>query len=349
MEVTDFAVVDLFCGVGGLSHGFVRRRFPVVAGIDHDKSCEYAYEENNAAEFLHRDIVKVTREEILALYPLGSRKILVGCAPCQPFSSYTATKSKKEDQWRLLYEFGRLVGEVLPDVVSMENVAQLRTFEDGVVFNDFVRTLENLNYEVWHDVVKAQDYGVPQSRQRLVLIASRIGKIELIPGPRKDGNYVTLSEAIGDLPKIEDGESHPEDKLHRARKLGEINKIRIQATPEGGSWKDWDDSLKLECHKKPSGKSYRSVYGRMRWNSIAPTMTTQCTGYGNGRFGHPEQDRAISLREAAIIQSFPRDYKFIDPNAKFYPTHLERHIGNAVPVGLAEAVALSIEHHIATL
>lgn len=355
MEVTDFAVVDLFCGVGGLTHGFVRRNFPVAAGIDFDATCKYAYEVNNDSEFLHRDIKEITAEEVIALYPHGHRKILVGCAPCQPFSSYTATRHKAKDewhekrQWSLLDHFGRLVRDIRPDIVSMENVPQLKSFGDGEVFDNFVGTLTELGYEVWYDVVKAYEYGVPQSRRRLVLIASLVGRIELIPGPNRAGDYVTLRDAIWNLPPIEDGESHPDDPLHRARKLSALNKRRIRATPEGGSWLDWHEDLILDCHKKKTGKTYKSVYGRMKWDGIGSTMTTQCTGLGNGRFGHPDQDRAISLREAAIIQSFPPRYQFFDPNTKLVPTWVERHIGNAVPVGLAEAIALSIENHIHTL
>lgn len=346
MDIADFSVVDLFCGVGGLTHGFTQREFFVAAGVDFDSTCEFAYEYNNGARFIHADVKDVPIDDILSLYPEGSRKILVGCAPCQPFSSYTAPRHKKEEQWSLLNEFGRLVEGIRPDIVSMENVSQLRNFGNGEVFDNFVDLLRNLDYHVWFDVVKAQDYGVPQSRRRLVLLASRLGPIELLPGPRRNGDYVSLREAIGDLAELRDGEVDGDDPLHRARLLSDINRKRIRATPEGGSWVDWDESLVLDCHKKDTGKTYKSVYGRMRWDDVAPTMTTQCTGYGNGRFGHPEQHRAISLREAAIIQSFPRDYQFINPSAKFYSSWIQKHIGNAVPVGLAQAIALSIENHI---
>jgi DNA (cytosine-5)-methyltransferase 1 len=137
--------------------------------------------------------------------------------------------------------------------------------------------------------------------------------------------------------------------LHRARNLSPLNVKRIRATPEGGSWKDWDDSLVLKCHKKESGQTYKSVYGRMKWDDVSPTLTTQCTGYGNGRYGHPEQDRAISLREAAILQSFPKHYEFINPKEKFYPTVIEQHIGNAVPVRLSAVIAKSVKKHLSTL
>jgi len=159
-----------------------------------------------------------------------------------------------------------------------------------------------------------KDYGVPQRRKRLVLFGSKHSKIEMIPKTIEDNNYVTVKDAIGHLPPVEDGIFYPKDALHKARKLTPLNKKRIQATREGGSWSDWDESLKLECHKKESGKNFRSVYGRMKWNDVAPTMTTYCTGLGNGRFGHPSQDRAITLREAALFQSFPEENKFIYPS-----------------------------------
>jgi DNA (cytosine-5)-methyltransferase 1 len=128
-----------------------------------------------------------------------------------------------------------------------------------------------------------------------------------------------------------------------------MSKKRIKATPEGGGWQDWDESLLLECHKKEGGQMYQSVYGRMSWNDVAPTMTTYCIGLNNGRFGHPEQDRAISLREAAILQSFPPNYDFVDPNIPFNMQTLARHIGNAVPVGLGIAIAKSVKNHIRSI
>jgi len=347
-----FSVVDLFCGVGGLTHGFVKENFAVKAGVDFDKSCEYAFEKNNNAKFLHRDITKFSSDELESLYLNGERKILVGCAPCQPFSIYNHRNSNKsqttsvEEKWKLLYSFADLINKVDPEIVSMENVPLLLKFDGGKVFNDFVKNLEDRNYFVSYYIVNAQDYGVPQRRKRLVLFGSKHGKIELINKTVIENNYVTVKDAIGHLPTVEDGVAHPSDPLHKARKLTDLNKKRIQATKEGGFWRDWDKSLWLECHKKESGKTFRSVYGRMKWNEVAPTMTTYCTGLGNGRFGHPEQDRAITLREAALIQSFPQDYQFIDPMKPFSSPSIARQIGNAVPVGLGVAIAKSIKNHI---
>ncbi|MFT3846216.1 MAG: DNA (cytosine-5-)-methyltransferase [Lacibacter sp.] len=350
--IENFSVVDLFCGVGGLTHGFVKEQFKVDAGIDFDISCKYAFEKNNKAVFFHRDIINLTSQDLSKIFSKGKRKILVGCAPCQPFSIYNSRNSnnkqikKRDSKWRLLYSFADLIEGVEPDIISMENVPLLVKFDKGKVFNDFVRRLKKKNYHVSWSIVNAQDYGVPQRRKRLVLLASKLGEINLIGKTISDNKYITVRDAIAHLPVVEDGISHPTDLLHRARKLTEINKKRIKATKEGGFWRDWDKSLWLECHKKETGKSFRSVYGRMKWDDVAPTMTTYCTGLGNGRFGHPEQDRAISLREAALIQSFPQNYDFIDPHKPMSSPNIARQIGNAVPVELGVAIAKSIKEHI---
>lgn len=344
MEKFNYSVVDLFCGVGGLSHGFVQENMNIVAGIDFDKSCQYAYEANNKTSFITADLTVMSSENINQLFAESPNKILVGCAPCQAFSAYSKNK-ESNDKWKLLYSFGRIINDIQPEIISMENVPNLLTYNEGLVFKDFLSVLNDNGYHVSYSVVNAQEYGVPQRRKRLILFASKLGEIGIIPPTHKD-KYITVRDAIGDLPKIEDGTYHPTDPMHKARKLSELNKIRIQNTPEGGSWKQWPEELKLECHKKESGKSFGSVYGRMRWDDVSPTLTTQCTGLGNGRFGHPEQDRAISLREAAILQSFPINYQFIDPKSPVSTPSIQRQIGNAVPVRLGQIVALTIKQHL---
>lgn len=351
MKIKDIAsksvVVDLFCGIGGLSHGFVKENFNVAAGIDIDVTCKYAFEENNNSRFISKSISDITSSELKSFFGINKIKILVGCAPCQPFSSYTfKDKEKENSKWKLLYEFARLIRETKPEIVSMENVAQLLNFKKAPVFDDFISDLKKQGYYVSYEVVNCIDYGMPQNRKRLVLLASKFGKIQLIPKTHDLTNYVTVKDVIGKLSKIVDGEHCKNDKLHYARKLSPLNKKRIQSTPYGGSWKDWEEDLKLTCHKKDSGKSYPSVYGRMVWEKPSPTMTTHCTGYGNGRFGHPEQDRAISLREAAILQTFPLDYKFFSDENNFSSVMISRQLGNAVPVKLGEVIAKSIKEHL---
>ena len=343
----NIGVVDLFCGVGGLSHGLKQGGLNIIAGFDIDKTCEYAYTHNNGAQFFDTDISKVTKEQVLSLFGDSQIKVLAGCAPCQPFSSY-AFKNKKKDpnKYDLLYQFGRLVEEVQPDIVTMENVPQIASFSLKNVLQDFVDLLESHHYHCNVKVVYCPDYGIPQTRKRLVLLASKFGDIKLISPTHSKDNYVTVKDVIGDLPPLEAGETSDTDPLHRAKSLSPLNMQRIMHTPYGGSWKDWPKELMLECHKSENGSSFGSVYGRMRWEKPAPTMTTQCTGLGNGRFGHPEQNRAITAREAALIQTFPQEYKFFADEEHVSIVKASRYIGNAVPPQLGFVIAQSIIRHI---
>ena len=212
---------------------------------------------------------------------------------------------------------------------------------------DFIQLLKDSKYHVSVSIVYCPKYGIPQTRKRLVLLASRFGEINLIPPPvDAPEDYKTVRDTIGDLPPIAAGETNKTDPLHRASALSPLNLQRIRATPEGGGWRDWPEFLRLQCHKSKSGKSFGSVYGRMRWNEPSPTMTTQCIGYGNGRFGHPEQDRAISAREAALFQTFPMSYKFFEDEEHVSLVKASRYIGNAVPPVLGEVVADSIIEHL---
>ncbi len=340
-------IIDLFCGIGGLSHGFVKEKFNILAGIDIDETCKYAFEKNNNSKFISKSISDMTSDEISKIYGESQIKVLVGCAPCQPFSSYTfKDKEKENNKWTLLYEFARLIKDTKPEIVSMENVAQLLNFKKAPVFDDFINDLKEQGYFVSYEIVNCPEYGIPQNRKRLVLLASKLGEINLIPKTHTRKNYKTVKDVIFNLPPISDGETCKTDKLHFARKLTDINKKRIKATPYGGGWKDWSNELILACHQKQSGKSYSSVYGRMKWEEPSPTITTHCIGYGNGRFGHPVQDRAISLREASLLQTFPKNYKFFDEKKEFSSVMIARQLGNAVPVALGQVIAKSIKEHL---
>lgn len=340
-------VVDLFCGIGGLSYGMKSKGFKVLEGFDIDATCQYAYETNNDAKFVYKDIRTVSKFDILPLYSKKSIKVLAGCAPCQPFSSYAfKNKEKDPDKYDLLYEFGRLVEEVAPDIVTMENVTQILNFKAKPVLQDFVDKLISLGYSVNVNRVFCPDYGIPQTRKRLVLLASRLGEIRIIPPTHEKNHYITVRDTIGRLRPLIAGEIDSLDPLHRTVSLTPINLKRIKATPPGGSWHDWPEELVLDCHKKKGGKTYGSVYGRMEWDKPSPTMTTQCTGLGNGRFGHPEQDRAISVREAALLQTFPTSYKFFPDEETVSIIKASRYIGNAVPPKLGEVIAQSIINHL---
>lgn len=340
-------VVDLFCGIGGLSYGMKSKGLRILAGFDLDETCKFAYETNNNAKFIVKDIKTVTSKEVNSLYSKNAIKVLAGCAPCQPFSSY-AFKNKRKDpnKYDLLYQFGELVRGVHPDIVTMENVPAISSFRLKPVLSDFISLLESEGYCVSYEVVYCPNYGIPQTRKRLVLLASRLGKISLIEPTHQKDKYVTVRDTIGELPHLRDGETCKTDPLHKCRGLSPLNLLRIAATPCGGGWKDWPKDLLLECHKKDGGKSFGSVYGRIKWDEPAPTMTTECTSIGSGRFGHPEQNRAISVREAALLQTFPITYKFFQNEKDVSMAKASRYIGNAVPPKLGAVIAESIKKHI---
>lgn len=336
-------VVDLFCGAGGLSYGLKLEGLQIAAGIDLDEACRYAFEANNKANFLLKDVSRLTAQELNGMFPEDSPKILVGCAPCQPFSYYNPKNS--DPKWRLIEQFSELIVEVEPDVVSMENVPSLIQFRGGQVFRTFVKRLKEKGYHVFWDILYGPDYGLAQTRSRLVLLASRWGDIALSARYNSE-HHRTVQDEIAELPPIAAGEACRQDPLHRSRGLSETNLQRIRASKPGGTWHDWPDELKTECHRLPSGHTFTSVYGRMAWDRPSPTITTQFVGFGNGRFGHPEQDRALSLREGALLQGFPKDYQFTKANEKINISRIARMIGNAVPVTLARIIGRAINQHL---
>ena len=335
--------VDLFCGAGGLTKGLMAAGVRVTAGVDLDEACRYPYEANNdGAKFHSSDVSKLKASVLQSLFGEGTTRILAGCAPCQPFSSYAQRyETKGTPRWGLLDHFARLVKGVVPDVVTMENVP---TVTKHKVFDDFLAELRRLGYQVSHSVVDSAAYGLPQRRRRLVLLASRLGPIDL----REPNEEIqaTVRDALEELPELSHGQSHPEDPLHAASKLSPLNLRRIKASVPGGSWRDWPEELVAACHKKDTGRSYPGVYGRMEWDKPSPTLTTQFFGFGNGRFGHPEQDRGLSLREGAILQGFPSDYRFVEDGKRVQFKALGRLIGNAVPVELGRVIGESILDHL---
>jgi DNA (cytosine-5)-methyltransferase 1 len=341
-------VIDLFCGIGGLTHGLIKEGLDVVAGIDNDSSCKFGYEYNNKAQFIDTDILKVTADQINELF--GKKddiiRVLAGCAPCQPFSKLNLNAITQK-QLEPLSKFAQLIAETQPDIVSMENVSNLAVKDKYPAFSDFLKSLDINGYHYKYEVVDVSEFGVPQKRRRLVLLASKLGNIELIKRTHKD-KRVTVRDVIKNLPPLKAGQANKKDPLHRSRKLAPINMKRIQATPHnGGSSSSWSTDLVLDCHKRKSGQTYRhTVYGRMSWDAPSPTMTTQCVGLGNGRYGHPTQDRAISLREAARFQTFPDDYQFTPASEAITINKIAKFIGNAVPVRLGSVIGKSIKEHV---
>lgn len=335
--------VDLFCGAGGLTHGLQQAGIQVVAGYDVEESCRFAYEHNNNSLFINQDVTTLQKEDVENHLQGADYTLLAGCAPCQPFSTYSRTTKKSGSQdgrWGLLNSFGCLVAEVLPDFVTMENVPGLIS---QPVFDKFLSTLAESGYRYDYKIVFCPDYGMAQTRKRLMLIASKLDEVKLIEPSHLPEQYLAIKDVISNLPPISAGQTHDKDPLHRSSILSPINLKRIRASIPGGSWLDWPEELRASCHRKDSGKTFPSVYGRMAWSEPSPTITTQCNGFGNGRFGHPEQDRAISLREAALLQSFPNSYQFAPTCEKRSIAALAKMIGNAVPVRLGEVVGQSIK------
>lgn len=335
------AVVDLFCGAGGLAYGLKSAGLTVKAGVDLDPSCKHPLEENTGATFECRNVEDVTSADVESWFGEADVRVLAGCAPCQPFSTYSQSRKSVDGRWELLKHFQRLAIDLQPEIVTMENVPGLANQQ---VWKDFIAALQKAEYKVSWCEVACDEYQVPQSRRRLVLLASLLGPIELKASESK--LKLTVKDAIGGLPRIAAGEKSTDDPLHASASLGEVNLKRIRASMPGGTWRDWPEDLRAPCHRRSTGKTYPSVYGRMEWDKPAPTMTTQCYGFGNGRFGHPEQDRAISLREAAIIQSFPKEYSFLAEGEEVTFDRLGTLIGNAVPPKLGEAIGRSILAHV---
>ncbi len=329
-------VYDFFSGCGGASCGFRKAGLNIALGIDNNIDAAETYQHNfPEANFICKDIRNIAAEDLGEFIDEDSLSLFCGCAPCQPFSQQNTYKSDTDERINLLKEFGRFVEFYLPDFIFIENVPGIQNFSiEMSPLTEFCNLLEKLNYQKpVIEVTQASKYGVPQTRKRLVMMASKNFKLHLpkfTHGPGTNNlNYSTVGEWIKGLAPLKAGEVDTNDPEHCATKLSELNLKRIKATPEGGSRLDWPEELWLECHKKHKGHS--DVYGRLSFDKPASALTTKCISYSNGRFGHPVQNRAISIREAANLQTFPPSYCFygtIGSKAK--------QIGNAVPPLMAE-------------
>lgn len=334
--------VDFFCCSGGVTCGFRMAGIKVLAGIDIDVKYKKTYEENNkGAEFIQADIALYQPEDLairLGIKQNMDDMVFVGCSPCQYYTTLQTDKTKSSKGKLLLEEFKRFVEYFRPGFLFIENVPGLET-KSGSPLSQFKDHLITLGYSFDDKIVNAVNYKVPQSRKRYILIATRLGQKIKVPDPKKK-TEVTVREAISGLPVIPAG--HKDDKIdkHWASKLESINLKRIQQTPHDGgtrlAWKD-NQELQLECYKGKDS-TFSDVYGRMYWNAPAPTITTKFYSISNGRFGHPEQDRALSLKEGAILQSFPSNYYFHSDSLVI----TARMIGNAVPPKLAQAVGTKL-------
>lgn len=348
-------VFDFFAGCGGASRGFQQAGMEVVFALDSDADAAQTFKRNfPATTFESRDIRLMDEASVheLVLEQRPHPVLFSGCAPCQPFTRHNTTRPepREDDRVPLLLEFLRFIRRCEPDIVFVENVPGIQhVCPDSGPLTEFLQGLEEAAYhysEPARASVSLKRYGVPQGRRRFLLLASRHGPVELPPETHGSGTenpeFATVRDWIGDLPAIRAGESHPEVADHRAAGLSPLNLERISATPEGGGNRDWPRDLQLKCHEKTTG--YSDAYGRMSWDRPASGLTTRCISYSNGRFGHPDtgQQRAISVREAACLQTFPRDFAFSGSL-----NSMARQIGNSVPVRLATVVGHHVQGHLA--
>lgn len=356
-------VFDFFAGCGGTSKGFETAGMQTVFAVDNDtyaaktfvrnfKGARFLQEANFYGPLPETSFLLKNIEEVptAALQPLianfADHPILFsGCAPCQPFSNQKTQRPQHDTRKTLLREFQRFVEYYKPEFVFIENVPGMQKVvgKDGP-FDDFLTALDKLGYSKDYRVVSAQRYGIPQKRRRLVLIASRLDIIKIPPetyGPgTSNPQYSTPKDWMKDFPSIEAGETNDTIPNHRAMKLSELNLQRIRATPIGGDRRSWSKELKLKCHTN-GYTGHTDVYGRIKWDELSSCLTTKCTSLSNGKFGHPEQNRAISAREAACLQTFPKDFVF-----EGGVTLVAKQIGNAVPVLLAQQFGENFNQHL---
>ena len=333
--------VDFFCSAGGVTCGFRQAGIDVLGGIDIDESCKETYERNNQAKFLAADVSRLPKKEVGKFFKIRKNQrnlIFVGCSPCQYYSNIKTDKTKSSETRLLLEDFKEFVEYYRPGYVFVENVPGLDKKPDSPL-GRFKNFLQSEGYFFDDGVVNAKNFGVPQNRRRYVLIATRLKRKIELPKPEKE-NVRTVRELIGDpilFPPIEAGHIDYSERKHSSAKLSPLNLKRIMATKHnGGDRRRWDKELQPSCYENHDG--HYDVYGRMYWDRPAPTITTRFISYSNGRYGHPEQNRAISLREGAILQSFPYEYKFYSQSQG----EIAKMIGNAVPPELARRIAQSI-------
>jgi len=327
--------IDFFCGAGGLTRGLLDAGIQVVSGFDIDQEAKETYERNNRPSVFHAmDVCDLDLKQLRVLTKMRSftETIFVGCAPCQPFSQQRKSGPAKHSA-TLLLEFGRIVESARPRAVLIENVPGMARVPGYSAFRRFTRLLETTGYKLSYDVLDAKHFGVPQTRRRLVLIAVKDlqpSLPEAVYGTERR-QLRTVRDAIEHFPVLDAGDACETMFNHITASITELNLERLRHTPhDGGDRRDWPKRLHLECHKGDY-KGHTDVYGRMAWDQPAPTLTGRCHSISNGRYGHPVQDRAISLREAAALQSFPDRYEFVGSNK-----HVALQIGNAVPVRFAE-------------
>lgn len=330
--------IDLFAGCGGLTQGLRQAGFSVKAAVELEPNAARVYRANHSrTRMIERTIREVSGAELVSAIPSGVCHLLAGCPPCQGFSSLrrlNRKRSVRDDRNDLVLDFLRLVEEVQPLTVMMENVPGLT---DYYLFKRLIQRLRSLDYHLDYKILNVKDFGVPQSRRRLVLIGSRVGGVELLEASRRTRS---VRQAIGAL-----GPTHTSaDPCHNVKRNHSAEVLeRIRLTPaDGGSWHDLPEEMWLACHKK-AGAGFHDVYGRMRWDAVSPTITGGCLNPSKGRFIHPTDDRAITPREAALLQSFPKTYRFLMDVSL---DEIAKQIGNALPPKFSQYHGRYLKEHL---
>jgi DNA (cytosine-5)-methyltransferase 1 len=344
--MTDYKAIDFFCSGGGMSYGMQQAGINILAGIDIDKTCEETYKSNiKDADFILANVFELKESELkkrLLLKKNDDNLILIGCSPCQFWSIINTDKEKSKRSKDLLREFHRFVEYFMPGYVVVENVPGVLRRKEESGLEDFIKWLKNNGYTVHFSVHEVSEYGVPQHRQRFTLIANRVTGKEIEP-EKKQREKLTVRDVLGEkngFPRVEAGHKDNTPFKHTVAGLEEINIRRLELTEKnGGTRLVYADNPKLapECHQD-NKTNFKDTYGRMWWDKPSPTITTKFFSISNGRFAHPEENRAISLREGAVLQSFPKDYIFKTTSI----ANTARIIGNAVPPKYAEAIGRAI-------
>lgn len=341
--MNEFTCIDSFCGAGGLGLGLQRAGFEILLSFDIDDICIKTIKENKKY-FHHPALVSDIREmlngkslEICGLQR-GELFLLAGGPPCQGFS-IQRRGSDVDPRNQLVFQYAKLVDELYPKFFVMENVSGIAGKRGKTILEQLIEDLKKIGYQVHISLLDAQVYGVPQRRKRYIIIGERNDVGNNYEYPKPTGEIRTVRDVIGNLPVPPmDGSDHPDISLHRRDRLSELNLKRIKALKPGQGREFLPDELLANCHKIDSSLiGYRNVYGRMDWDDVAPTITARFDSFTRGKFGHPEQDRSITLREGAMLQTFPEDFIFTGNKVD-----IARQIGNAVPPVLAEKIGQSI-------
>lgn len=330
--------IDLFSGIGGLSVGLKKAGFKVKASVEIDKNAVKGYKLNHSkTKVFDYDIRDIDTNEIKKLLKGQPLHLLAGCPPCQGFSSVRRLNRKqsiRDERNNLVLEFLRFVKELNPLTIMMENVPGLINY---YLFKQVVKELKELGYNPKVDIVDVKDYGVPQRRKRLVMVGSLLGEIDIA---RVHSKPKTVKDTIGNLPNV----NETTDEAHRivAQHIPRIQQMIELIPKDGGSRKDLPEEYILECHRQEN-VGFNDIYGRLKWNDYSTTITGGCLNPSKGRFLHPEEDRVLTPREAAMLQSFPEDYKLPLDIPK---SDLALFIGNALPPKFSYIQSKNIREHI---